>query len=125
MDVCFSCYVRDFRDWKSDFDSLARFYRDYERLMAHWRSVLPLPYLDVVYEAMVADSEAVARRLVSFCGLEWDERCLAHDKTQRAVRTPSLLQVRQPVYKSSVGRWRRYERHLQPLVEALAKNIIL
>jgi len=118
-DVCFSCYVHDFKDWTSDLGNLGRYYRDYDRLMVHWRSVLPVPLLEVVYEELIEDPEAVSRRLVTFCGLEWDDRCLAFHQNQRAVRTASLLQVRQPVYKGAVGRWRRYAAHLQPLVEAL------
>jgi tetratricopeptide (TPR) repeat protein len=119
MDVCFSCYVHDFKDWTCDLGTLASYYREYERLMAHWRSVLPRPLLEVDYEEMVEDPETVSRRLVSFCGLEWDDRCLAHHQNERAVRTASLMQVRQPVYKSAVGRWRRYETHLRSLWEAL------
>jgi len=119
--VCFSCYVHDFKDWTSDLGHLASYYREYERLMVHWRSVLPLPLLEVAYEEMVDDPEAVSRRLVSFCGLEWDDRCLAYYENQRAVRTASLFQVRQPVYKSSVGRWRPYAAHLRPLLEALGR----
>jgi tetratricopeptide (TPR) repeat protein len=122
MDVCFSCYVQDFQDWTSDQGDLARYYWEYERLMKHWRLVLPLPVLEVVYEELVEDSEAIIRELVSFCGLDWDHRCLAHHENPRAVRTPSLLQVRQPVYKSSVGRWRHYAAHLQPLLEALGRG---
>ena len=121
MDVCFSCYAHDFMDWSSDLETLARYYREYERLMAHWRALLPLPLLEVNYEEMVNDFDAVSRRLVSFCGLPWDDRCLAYHQTARVVRTVSLLQVRQPIYKSSVGRWRRYEAYLQPLAEALTR----
>jgi hypothetical protein len=119
MDVCFSCYSHDFQDWTCDLDTLASYYREYERLMAHWREVLPFPFLEVAYEELVADGEAVSRRLVAFCGLTWDERCLAYHQNRRAVRTASLMQVRQPVYQSSVGRWRRYEAYLRPLREAL------
>ena len=89
--------------------------------MAHWRSVLPLPLLEVVYEDLVDNQEEISRNLVSFCGLRWDERCLAYHKNPRAVRTVSLLQVREPVYKSSVGRWRAYAAHLGPLLKVLGR----
>lgn len=124
FDVCLSCYFQDFGgvNFSSDLADLGSFHRDYERLMAHWRSVLPLPILDVVYEELVEDPEAVSRRLVSFCGLEWDDCCLTFHQNRRAVHTASQMQVRQPVYKRSVGRWRHYAAHLQPLFDALEKN---
>ena len=91
--------------------------------MAHWRAVLPHPPLEVRYEDLVGDLESHARRLVEFCGLDWDARCLDFHRTLRSVVTPSTWQVRQPLYADSVGRWRRYERHLGPLLEALADSI--
>jgi tetratricopeptide (TPR) repeat protein len=118
-DVCLSCFQQDFTDWTLNLEELAIYYRQYERLMAHWRAVLPLPLLEVAYEELVEDLEGVSRRLVSFGGLEWDERCLAFNRTERKVRTASVQQVRQSVYKSSVGRWRHYAAHMQPLLEAL------
>jgi hypothetical protein len=87
--------------------------------MAHWQKVLPLPVLEVAYEDLVAQQEKVSRRLVEFCGLEWDERCLRFHENDRQVRTLSLMQVRQPMYGTSVGRWRRYAAHLGPLLQAL------
>jgi hypothetical protein len=78
--------------------------------------------LDLHYEELTADQEAASRRLLAFCGLEWDERCLRFHDTQRVVQTSSVLQVRQPMYRSSVGRWKRYEAHLQPLLEALREG---
>jgi tetratricopeptide (TPR) repeat protein len=124
FDVCLSCYFQDFGgvNFSSDLADLGNFYRDYERLMAHWGSVLPLPTFDVIYEELVGEPEAVSRRLVSFCGLEWDDRCLTFHQNRRAVHTASQMQVRQPVYKKSVGRWRHYAAHLQPLFDALQKN---
>jgi hypothetical protein len=88
--------------------------------MQHWRRAAPLPILDVRYEDVVADVETQARRLVEFCGLDWDPNCLEFHRTSRSVSTPSRWQVRQPIYGSSVARWRNYERHLQPLIEALS-----
>ena len=75
--------------------------------------------LDVQYEDVVDDLEKQARRIIAYCGLEWDDACLGFHKTQRPVLTASVNQVRQPIYRSSVGRWRRYESQMQPLLDAL------
>jgi hypothetical protein len=88
--------------------------------MAHWRRVLPPDaMLEVRYEDFVADFEPQARRVLAYCGLEWDERCLSFHMTQRPVRTASAGQVRQPIYRTSVERWRPYQKMLQPLLEEL------
>ena len=87
--------------------------------MAHWREVLPVPVLDVQYEDMVADHETVSREMVKFCGLEWDDACIDFHKTDRKVKTASSWQVRQPIYTTSLARWRNYEPFLGPLKEAL------
>jgi hypothetical protein len=97
---------------------IASRFRQYRRLMAHWRKVLPVPILDVDYETLVADLEGTARQLVGWCGLEWDPACLEFYKTRRSVGTASASQVRQPIYTSSVGRWRHYTR---PLARLFAK----
>lgn len=122
MDVCVSNYLVRFQwghAWSYDFDSLAREYRAYERLMRHWRAVLPTPVHEQSYESLVASLESESRRLVEFCELDWDERCLDFHLTERSVHTASGWQVRQPIYRRSVERWRNYERHLGPLREAL------
>lgn len=122
LDTCLSCYFQDFalpHPHTLDLRHLGQYYREYERLMAHWARVLPVPVFELRYEELTADPEAISRRLVAFCGLEWDERCLRFNDTPRMVRTASKLQVRRPMYRSSVGRWKAYERHLQPLFEAL------
>jgi hypothetical protein len=121
LDTCVSCFFQNFRGltFTLDLADLGNYYRDYERLMDHWRRALPLPMFKVVYEDLVASPEDVSRRLIDFCGLPWDERCLRSHESSRPVRTVSKLQVRQPIYSSSVGRWRRYESHLGPLREAL------
>jgi tetratricopeptide (TPR) repeat protein len=122
LDTCLSCYFQEFahgQPFSFDLGFLGRFYRDYERLMAHWRTVLPTPPLDVPYEALVADQEGWSRRLVAHIGLDWDERCLAFHRAERQVHTASFWQVRQPIYSSSIGRWRHYAKHLGPLFEAL------
>ena len=87
--------------------------------MAHWHAVLSLPIHECVYEDTVDDLEASARGLIAFLGLPWDPACLDYHAQERQVRTPSQWQVRQPVYRSSVAAWRRYEGHLEPLKRAL------
>jgi hypothetical protein len=87
--------------------------------MAHWLDVLPLPMLDISYEKLVADLEGESRRLIDFLGLDWQARCLAFHEVQRVVQTASSWQVRQPLYTSSVGRWRCYKQHLGSLLAAL------
>lgn len=94
--------------------------RQAERLMQHWKRVLDLPILQVQYEELVADPERVSRRIIDFCGLEWDDACLRFYESKRAVMTLSYHQVSKPIYKSAVERYRRYESHLGPLLEALA-----
>jgi hypothetical protein len=81
--------------------------------------VLPIPIFELEYERLVDDQETVTRELIASCGLEWDDACLRFYETDRAVRTPTKLEVRKPIYRSAIGRWRRYEAHLQALIEAL------
>ena len=83
--------------------------------MQHWRKVLPVPLLEVDYEETVADLEGVTRKLVDWCGLAWEPACLEFHKAKRPVRTASVVQVRQPVFRTSVGRWKHYEHTLAPL----------
>ena len=124
VDTCLSCYSKNFvgrQRFAYDLKELGTYYRAYDRLMAHWRAVLPADrYLEVAYEDVVSDLEGQARRLVAFCGLEWDEACLKFHEAPRPVRTASVNQVRQPIYRSSLGRWKPYERHLAPLLDAIA-----
>jgi tetratricopeptide (TPR) repeat protein len=121
LDVCLSCYMQDFREtiFSSDLRDLGAYYRQYDRLMAHWKDVLPLRMLDARYEDFVANQEAASRELIAFCGLAWNDRCLAFHENSQPVRTASRVQVRQPMYATAVGRWKRYEKHLGPLKEAL------
>jgi tetratricopeptide (TPR) repeat protein len=125
VDTCISCFSKLFsaeQNHTYDLAELGRYYKRYERLLAHWRRVLPKGrILDVRYEDVVADLDGQARRIIAHCDLPWDDRCLAFHKTDRPVRTASATQVRQPIYKSAVGRWRVYERHLDPLRNALAR----
>jgi tetratricopeptide (TPR) repeat protein len=113
-DVAVSCWMTHFRQirWACDLDHIAARFRDYGRLMEHWRRVLPTPLVEVDYEETVADLEGVARRLVAACGLGWEPACLAFHETRRPVRTASVRQVRQPVYTHAVARWRSYDQAL-------------
>jgi tetratricopeptide (TPR) repeat protein len=125
IDTCLSCYIQDFANpmpFTPDLADVGQYFRQYERLMAHWARVLPLPVFELRYEELTADQEAVSRRLVEFCGLDWDPQCLRFHETERMVQTSSALQVRRPLYRSSVGRWKRYEEHLGPLLEALGRS---
>jgi tetratricopeptide (TPR) repeat protein len=122
-DTCFSIYTKLFLDnigFAYDLGELGRYYKAYDTLMAHWRAVLPEgAMLEVEYEALVGDFEQEARRIVAYCGLDWDGLCLEFHKNERTVRTASAVQVRQPIFRSSVGRWRLYKEHLQPLLDAI------
>ena len=85
--------------------------------MDHWQSVNQVAFLNVSYEDIINDQEQTSRKLVDFCGLDWDARCLDFYKSKRDVTTISYDQVRQPIYKHSVERWRNYEKHIHPLLE--------
>jgi len=123
LDTCLSCYSTLFtsgQHFSYDLRELGRYYRGYNELMNHWRSVLaPDAMLDVGYEDVVDDLEEQARRLVDYCGLPWDDRCLSFHKTRRPVHTASTVQVRQPLFRTSVQRWRRFESGLGPLFDEL------
>ena len=123
IDTCLSCFSKLFsgdQPYTYDLGELGRYYRAYEGLMDHWRTVLPDGVmLEVQYEEVVADIEREARRLIAHCGLEWDDACLSFYKTKRVVRTASSAQARRPIYNSSVGRWHPYRDMIGPLFEAL------
>ncbi len=99
---------------------MAHRFGQYLRLMDHWRTVLPAPIHEVDYEETVDDLEVVARRLIAGCGLDWEPACLEFHQTERPVKTASFAQVRQPVYKKSLARWKNYEHELPDLFSALA-----
>ena len=105
--------------WTNDQDHIVSRFQAYRRIMDHWRKVLPAPVLHVDYEETVADLEGVARRLVAWCGLAWEPKCLEFHKAKRPVGTASAVQVRQPVFKTSAGRWMHYEQALGPLFARL------
>jgi tetratricopeptide (TPR) repeat protein len=123
-DTGVSCFFQKFSagllTFSYDLADCGRRVRETERLAAHWHRVLPLRWLDIQYESLVADLEGESRRLIEFLGLSWEPACLDFHRTMRAVQTASSWQVRQPVYRRSVGRWRHYERHLGPLLTELA-----
>ncbi|SRR5579883_1642970 len=123
VDTCLSCFSKLFsgaQNFTYDLGELGRYYRKYAELMDHWRQVLPPGVmLDVQYEEVVDNFEAQARRIVAHCGLEWDDACLAFHKNKRPVKTASALQVRRPIYSSSVGRWLPYKDQLEPLLREL------
>jgi tetratricopeptide (TPR) repeat protein len=123
LDTCLSCYVQKFapgtHTYSRDLRHLGLFYNGYLSVMAHWRQVLGDRMLEVDYERLVADQEAVTRRIIEHCGLPWDDRCLRFFETKRQVLTLSRDQVSRPVYASSVGRARHYLRQLGPLREVL------
>ncbi|MGI9333970.1 MAG: tetratricopeptide repeat protein [Gammaproteobacteria bacterium] len=126
MDICVSNYTQLFADgmpFSYSLKDLGDTYRAYERMMAHWRAVLAGPAVsiyEVDYETLTAEQERVSRELIAFCGLEWDDRCLHFYDNDRAVNTASNWQVRQPIYRSAVARWKRYEPWLGELEQALS-----
>jgi hypothetical protein len=124
IDTCTSCFSKlstAEQNHTYDLAELGRYYKRNERLMEHWRQVLPAQsLLDVRYEDVIGDLEGQARRIIAYCELPWDSRCLAFHETDRPVRTASATQVRQPIYTTAVGRWRAYQDRLGPLLQALA-----
>jgi tetratricopeptide (TPR) repeat protein len=119
LDACLSCYRQLFAKGQAftyDLTEIGEYYLQYQRMMDHWAEVLPGRVLTVQYEEVVANLEMQARRILEFCGLSWEDACLRFYESSRAVRTPSSEQVRQPIYESSVGQWRRYAQHLDELM---------
>jgi tetratricopeptide (TPR) repeat protein len=126
VDVCLSIYMTPYdrsAPFAHDKENIVFAYRQQAALMRHWRSVLPeSAFLDVSYEELVDRSEDVIRRVLNYCGLPWDDACLRHDQNQRSVKTPSVWQVRQPIYKTSAEKWRRYESYLGAFSQLLAES---
>ena len=123
LDTCVSILANFFAprpDFSTEPGDLLFYYRHYERVMAHWRAVLPKDrFLEISYERLAENPEPEIRRLVSFCGLDWEDACLTPERSERSVSSASLWQVRQPIFTSSIGAWRRYEPWLGEL-KALA-----
>ena len=121
-DVAVSCWMTDFRSirWANDIGHIDSRFRQYRRVMAHWRGTVT--FHDVHYESMVSDQEETTRALLSACGLEWDARCLEFHQTRRPVRTASLTQVRQPIYRQYVARWKNYHEELADLFDLVGND---
>lgn len=122
VDVGLSCYQRLFaglQPFAYDLEELGRYHVAHNRLMAHWRRVLPGRIHDFDYAGVIADQEGESRRLLAFAGLDWRDECLAFHKTRRSVRTASATQVRQPIYRTSLKRWEPYEVQLEPMIRVL------
>jgi len=126
LDTCLSIYMNPFHQgmypFASDLHHLGMVYRQVDRLMNHWRSVLDIPILEVNYETLITNSDQEIRKIIKFCGLPWDNSCLDFHQTGRTVMTLSHHQVSRPVYSSSIGRSQKYAAHLAPLRAALAEN---
>ena len=122
-DIALSCWATYFGEirWANDLRVVAKQIIEHDRLIAHWKSVLPIPLTEVVYEELVANFEPEARRLVESLGLAWHPACCQFHTLNRPIRTASLSQVRQPIYSRSVGRWKHYEAALAPALEALTR----
>ena len=123
--ICLSCFTRNFatgQPFAWDLAELGHYYRQYERLNEHWQRVLPTQVLEVQYEHLVTDTEAHARKLIEFCGLPWDDACLAFHESKRRVKT-NPFGARTPVYRDAIDRWRRFEPYLEPLKQALAGEV--
>ncbi|AZO24872.1 sulfotransferase family protein [Mesorhizobium sp. M1E.F.Ca.ET.045.02.1.1] len=122
IDNCISCFVLQFSEahsYSGDLQTLGLYYREYDRLMRHWSKVLPGRIFENQYETLIENQEEQSHRLIDYLGLPWDEACLRFFDRAGSVNTYSNWQVRQPIYKSSVKRWKNYESEIQPLIEAL------
>lgn len=122
IDACLSCYKKLFLSavpYSFDLVELGKYYNLYQRLMRHWKTVLPDQILDVEYETLLENPEQELRRALSFCGLDFDPACLEFHKVDRSIATASAIQVRKPLYKDSMQRWKKYESQLTPLLNAL------
>ena len=127
LDVCLSIYFQHFAKghlYAYDFDDIAAYYAEYERLMRHWKRVLSIEILDVQYEKLLDDLECESRRMLNHCELDWEEACLAFYRSQRPVRTASSWQVRQPLYQTAKARWKKFDRHLDGLKKALSNRSV-
>lgn len=121
-DTCLSGYFQYFAEQKPyayNLDNLGTYYNGYRKIMEHWRNVLKVPILEIHYEDLVENFESCARSLIGFCGMEWEDQCLRFYEAKRFVGTASTNQVRRPLYKSSVQRWKNYEAHIGALLESL------
>jgi hypothetical protein len=127
IDTCLSIYFTHFglmQDFAFDRTAIVFYYEQYQRLMAHWRSVLGEDcLLEIDYEELVAEPEPLIRKLIEFCGLDWDDACLRPERNSRSIMTASMWQARQPLYAKSAGRWRRYEPWLGEFLRLISNDI--
>jgi tetratricopeptide (TPR) repeat protein len=126
LDTCLSCFKHYFpmiHPYACNLYDMGLYYRLYLKLMSHWRGVLPQRILDIQYEELVAHPKSCTRTLLQACGQEFHEDCLKFHESKRPVKTASSAQVRKPVYNSSIGTWKRYEKFLGPLIEGLTTPI--
>lgn len=122
LDTCVSIFFEAFRGkhaYKNDLRTLGLYYHQYQKLMSHWSQVLPVSILEVQYEDLITDQEGVSRQIIDFCELAWEPDCLDFHSQDQAVLTASAMQVKKKIYNTSVERWRRYEKHLGPLIDGL------
>ena len=128
MDACLSnfrqLFAENFRfyNYSNNLIDTGNYYILFDQLMAHWYEVMPGAILEVQYESVIANQEEESRRIVEHCGLDWEDACLKFEKNKAPVATASSTQVREPIYTRAVERWRKYEKHLQPLRELLESN---
>jgi hypothetical protein len=122
-DIALSCWQTCFGSirWANNWEDIARRFTDYLRIVDHWKSIPGIDWLEFPYESVIEDTEGYARRLIDYVGLEWDPNCLNFHETKRQVRTASLSQVREPIYKTSVAKWRNYEGAMASFIDAMAR----
>ena len=126
LDSCLGSFKQHFalgQSFSYDLVELGEFYLEYRSIMRHWHEVLPGQVLEMRYEELIRDQELQTRRLLDYCGLQWEEACLRFHETERPVRTASSEQVRQPLYSSSVNHWRNFRGHLGPLIEVIGTEL--
>jgi hypothetical protein len=124
MDTCYAIYKTLFKQaypFSYDLEELGNYYLAYRELMAHWHEMMPGRILDVQYEQLAANPEQESRRLIDYCGLEWEPACLEFHRSQAPSMTASLAQVRKPVYTSSIGKWQHYREELAQLATKLQR----
>ncbi|WP_161958646.1 tetratricopeptide repeat-containing sulfotransferase family protein [Ferruginivarius sediminum] len=122
VDTCLSCFRQNFampHAYSTNLADVGHHHRQYQRIMAHWRKVLPVKFYEVQYEELVKDQERVTRELIDFCGLEWDDACLRFNEQKRDIKTASVWQVRQPIYKQSVKKWKPYAPYIGEMLDEL------
>jgi hypothetical protein len=120
-DMCLSCYFQNFDNvnFSNSLEDIAVYYQEYERLMAHWRQVLPAQMFELQHEDLVRHQEAVTRDLAAYCGLPWDDRFLDFSSNPRPVQTTSQFQIRKPMTDKALGRWQKYRGHIKPLLDLI------